>query len=137
MKALEANRGPVLRPALLLATAAVAAVGYSAAVEPSRSLMTRQDYVVAVQSIEAQTRFALAGCRALSGRNKEICKAQARAEDRILKAELDARYQGTAAAESAVEAVRLKAQYTVARARCVDLSGDARDSCLRVSYLKL
>ena len=137
MTASEANKGPVLRPALFLAAAATAVAAFGAVGEPSRSFMSRQDYVAELRTIEMQTRLALGECRAFSGRHKEICKAEARADERVRKAELEARYQGTVAAASEIETVRLKAHDAVARARCIDLRGEERDSCLRYASLKL
>jgi hypothetical protein len=117
--------------AVLAATVAVAGIG--ASLESPRSLMTRQDYSEARKTLEAQTRRTLGECRTLEGRAKEVCRAEARAADRIHRAELDARYYGTVDAESGIAVARVKAQFEVARARCNELAGDERGTCLKAA----
>ena len=57
-------------------------------------------------------------------------RARARAEDRIARAELDARYYGTVDAEANAELVRARAHFEVARTECfVQANGD-RARCL-------
>ena len=109
------------------------ALGIGASVDSPRSLMSRGDYDQARRTIEAEARIALAQCRALEGRDKEVCKAQARGEERVSKADLDARYRGTVAAESDARLARTKAQYEVARASCTDRSGEERGACLKAA----
>lgn len=133
MKAFEAD-GPVFRPApsssrrglgrgafhgLLFASllAAAMAAGIGAGMESPRTLMTPHDYVEARKALEAETRFALGECRKLEGLEKLVCRAQARGEDRVRKAQLEARYRGTVAAEAHVDAARAKARYELARAK--------------------
>src|SRR5688500_18319066 len=73
------------------ALTSLAAMAIGAALEPSRALMTRQDYVQALKRIEADTRMALAHCRELQDSARTICRTRARGQDRIGKAELEAR----------------------------------------------
>lgn len=109
----------------------VAALGISAAVDMPSTLMSRADYSVGKKSIEAETRMAIASCRESEGSAKEICKAQARAEERVKKADLQERYHGTVAAAEEARISRTKAAYEVAKARCGIHKGDERTECLR------
>jgi hypothetical protein len=119
--------------ATLVAALLVSATAYgiSAAVDSPRSLMSPTDYSAAKKDIESQTRTALAGCRDMDGQAKDVCKAEARADERIRKADLDAQYRGTVAAAADARLARAKAQYDVARAKCSDQHGEGKLSCLR------
>lgn len=128
-----------MKAATFLATSAfaiaasMAAVGIGAAVDTPPTLMSPADHAVLRKALEAETRLALAACRPLQGVQRDVCKAQARADERIKRADLHARYHGTfAAAEDAREA-RVKASYDVARARCGAQSGEDRMQCLRAA----
>ena len=109
------------------------ALGIGASVDSPRSLMARADYDQARRVIEAEARAALAQCRALEARDKDVCKAQARGQERVSKADLDARYRGTVAAESDTRLARAKATYEVARASCANRAGEERSACLKAA----
>lgn len=109
----------------------VAALGISAAVNSPRTLMSRADYSEGKNAIEAETRMALAGCRESESSAKDICKSEARAEERVKEADLQARYHGTVAAADEARIARTKAAYDVAKARCGIHKGDERTECLR------
>lgn len=108
-----------------------AALGIGAAVDSPRSLMSRADYSEGKKAIWGQTRVALARCREAEGVAKDICKAQARADERVKKANLEARYLGTVTAADEARIARMKASFEVARARCGLRESDERTECLR------
>ena len=118
---------------LLAVTASVAAMGISAAVDSPRTLMSRDDYRDALRGIEAATRDALWQCRSAEASAREVCKAKARAGERVRKAELEARYYGTVSAAADLEIARVKAKYDVARAECGAGPSDERLECLRMA----
>jgi hypothetical protein len=107
------------------------AFGISAAVDSPRSLMAPSDYSTAKKAIESEARVALAHCRDLDGQSKDVCKAEARAGERVAKADLEARYRGTVAATADARLARAKAHYEVAKARCSDQRSEDKLSCLR------
>jgi hypothetical protein len=107
------------------------AFGISAAVDSPRSLMSPVDYSAAKTAIEGDLRGALTKCRDLEDQGKDICKAQARANERIRKADLEADYRGTVAAAADAKLARAKAQYDVARVKCGGEHGEGKLSCLR------
>jgi len=127
------------RPALyitsfvVLTLMSLAAVGIGASVDGPRTLMSPGDYAAGKRAIESQSRLALAKCRGLAVAQKEICRAEVRADERIQKADLAARYHGTVAASSEARQARVKAAYDVARVRCSsEQSGDRMD-CLHAA----
>jgi hypothetical protein len=111
----------------------VAALGWSAAVDTPRTLMSRDDYLDARVGIEAQTRMAVGACRAQQGVAREVCRAQAHGEERVMLAELNARYHGTVAAADEVRIAKVKARYDVERARCDAHAPGEREQCLRAA----
>ena len=111
----------------------LAAIGINAAVDSPRTLMSPVDYKVARQAIEAEFRSTLARCRDVHGPQREVCKAEIRAEERVKKADLAARYYGTVMAADDAREARVKALYEVAKARCGSQSGEARIDCLRAA----
>jgi hypothetical protein len=102
--------------------ASVAAVGIGASIEAPRALMTRQDYVEARNAIDAQVRIELGQCRLLEGRDKALCRITARGDERVRKAELEARYRGTVEAESEAVAVKARTTARSERARLAEVS---------------
>ena len=107
------------------------AFGISAAVDSPRSLMSPVDYSAAKRSIESETHTAIAKCRDRDGQARDLCKAEARAEERVRKADLEAQYRGTVAAAADARLARAKAQYEIAKVRCGDQRGEDKLSCLR------
>ena len=107
-----------------------AAFGLDAAMDNTRSLMSRPDHDRALASIERTTRAALAQCRDASEAARELCRVRARAEDRIARADLEARYLGTVEAESNARVVRARARFEVARSECFAPATTDRAHCL-------
>ena len=107
------------------------AFGISTAVDSPRSLMSPVDYGAAKKAIEAQARTVFDHCRDMQGQEREVCKAEAKAEERIHKADLEAQYRGTVAAATDAKLARAKAQYEVAKAKCADQRYEGKISCLR------
>lgn len=107
------------------------AYGISAAVDSPRSLMAPSDYSAARKSIESEARLATAKCRDQDGQARDLCKAQARAEELVRKADLESQYRGTVIAATGARLARAQASYEVAKARCRGERGEEKLSCLR------
>jgi hypothetical protein len=107
------------------------AMGLSAAVDSPRSLMDKNEYAQSRKAIEADARLNLSKCRDVEGDTRELCRAEARADERIRKADLEASYRGTVAAAEDARLERAKARYDVARAKCADQRGEDRLACLK------
>ncbi len=127
------KRKTVFFTSLLAGILSVAALGIGAAVDSPRTLMSPSDYGLGKRAIEAETRLALARCRDVAAMARDVCKAEARGEERIKKAELNARYHGTVMSQDEVRMVRAKAVYDIAKARCGSRTGEERIDCLRAA----
>lgn len=110
-----------------------AAMAISAAVDSPRSLMSPVDYAEAKRAIDADARLAYAKCRDSENETRDVCRAEARAEERVRKAELEARYRGTVGAAADAKLARAKAKYDVARVKCAAEQGEDRIACLRAA----
>jgi hypothetical protein len=109
------------------------AFGISAAVGSPRTLMSPGDYSATRNAIEGGLRGALVKCRDLEGHATDLCKAEARADERIRMADLEADYRGTVAAAADAKLARAKARYDVAKVKCVAEHGDGKFACLRAA----
>jgi hypothetical protein len=110
-----------------------AAFGISSAMDTPRTLMSRADYTVAKQAIESESRVSIGRCRDVEGAARDVCKAELRADERIKKADLDARYHGTATAASDARLARVKAQFDVAKAKCSIYGSEQKTDCLQAA----
>ena len=117
----------------LAALVSLGAIGIGAAVDSPRTLMSPIDFAAGKRAIEAETRLALARCRDVATADRDTCKAEVRGDERVKKAELNARYHGTVSARDEVRLARAKALYDVAKARCGSRTGEARVECLRAA----
>jgi len=90
---------------------------------------------------EAQYKIAREKCDDLSGNAKDVCvkeakaaetkaKAEAKADRRVAETRTEAKQRTADARKDAAEASR-DADYRVARERCDQLAGDAKDACMR------
>lgn len=119
--------------AVLAVLLSVAAWGIGAAMDTPPSLMSRVDYDVARHAITAEARAAMADCRGVPVTERGLCKARARADERVKVADLVARYRGTVGAAEEARLARVKAGFDLARARCDSLEGERRIGCLRAA----
>ena len=108
------------------------AFGISAAVD-SRARSCPLRLFGREEAIESDVHAAMSQCRDQDGRSRDICKAEARADEMVRKADLEARYRGTVVSAADARLARAKAQYEVARTRCADERSADRLSCLRAA----
>jgi len=115
-----------------LIAAALTAFGLASAGSAlAQDRMTRDAYKAEKDRIQAQYKAAKEACNRLSGNAEDVCEAQAKADQRIAEAELDVKNKGTAKARADARIVRAEAQYEVAKQKCDDLSGNAKDACVK------
>jgi hypothetical protein len=107
-----------------------AAYGLQAAFDTPPTLMSRSDHDRQWREIERNTRASLGHCRSRPEQLREACRARTHAEDRVAKADLDARYFGTVQAQANARDVRARTSFDVARADCLLRDDPERTSCL-------
>ncbi len=79
--------------------------------------------------IEADAKAAKAKCDAMDGNAKDICRAEAKGQEKVAKAELHAKAKPSARNTRKVEEAKAEAEYEVAKERCDDQKGDAKNAC--------
>ncbi len=113
--------------------ALVAALGAGSAgtAFAAKDLMTRDAYRAEKDRIEAEYKAAKEACNKLSGNAEDVCKADAKGKQLVGEADLDARNTGTAKPRSDARMARAEAAYLVAKEKCDDLAGNAKDVCVK------
>jgi hypothetical protein len=81
--------------------------------------------------ISADFKSQKQACDTRSGNAKDICLAEAKGNEKVAKADLDARDKGTAKARQDALIARADADYDVAKERCDDFAGNTKDVCLK------
>src|SRR5262249_6643438 len=94
------------------------------------------DYIAAKTAIDSNSNVALDKCLTLDGTAFTVCIAQVRAEERMRRAMLEARYLGTVEASASVKQVLADAAYDVATAKCEGREGKARLECLKAANVE-
>lgn len=82
------------------------------------------------QTIDAQYKAAMAQCKSMKDNAKDICEKEAKGQEKIARADLDANIKpGDANTLYKARLVRAEATYDVAKERCDDMNGNAKDVC--------
>jgi hypothetical protein len=118
------------KPSNLL-VALVATVGLGLASGAQGNTMSKDARDTAYRNAEAQYRTDKAACSSVSGNAKDVCMEEAKGREKVAKAEADAAYKGTPKAREAARKAHADAEYNVAKEKCDDLSGNAKDVCVK------
>jgi hypothetical protein len=113
-----------LRAALLAASVVALPAAYAAT-------MTKADYAAGKSRISADYKTDKAACATQAGNAKDICMQEAKAKERVALAELEYGYTGKAADHNKVLVAKAESAYAVAKERCDDQAGNAKDVCVK------
>lgn len=91
--------------------------------------MSKDAYKSAKDQIEAEAKDAKKACLSMKDNAKDICQAEAKAKEKVAKAELDAKNRPDARAEAKVSQMKAEGEYEVAKEKCEDLKGGAIATC--------
>ncbi|MGA0611721.1 hypothetical protein [Caldimonas sp. KR1-144] len=89
------------------------------------------DHKAAKDQIEASYKAAREACDQQSGNAKDVCVEQAKGQRKVEEAQLEYRRSGRPADQQKIAIARAEADYAVAKERCDDLSGNAKDVCVK------
>jgi len=93
--------------------------------------ISKEAYDTAVRNAETQYKIDKDACGARSGNAKDICLAEASGKEKIAKADAEAAYKNTPKAREDARIARAEANHNVAKEKCDDLSGNAKDVCVK------
>ena len=116
-------------PKLMIAL--FAAAGLCLAGGVSAQTMNKDARDQAIKNAETQYKADKATCDALSGNAKDICTEEAKGKEKVAKAEAAAAYENTPKARENARLARADATYEVAKEKCDDLAGNAKDVCVK------
>ena len=89
------------------------------------------------ERIESEYKAAKEKCDTMQGNQKDICVAEAKAHEKIAKAENDAKHAKDPSKEQAkVQRVRADAEYDVAKQRCQEMNGNEKDVCMKEAQVQ-
>lgn len=89
------------------------------------------EYQSGKDGIAAEYKSAKAACGYLSGNANDICRAEAGGNEKVAKAELEAKYKPSVNARYKVRLARADADYSVAMEKCDDSAGNVKDVCVK------
>lgn len=93
--------------------------------------ISQDEYKAGKDRIEADYKTDRAACASMSGNQNDICIAEAKAKEKIGRAELEASYKPTAKNRYQARVAKAEADYAIAKERCDDQAGQSKDVCLK------
>jgi hypothetical protein len=93
--------------------------------------ISKSEFKVGKTRISDAYKADKAACRALSSNAKDVCEEEAKGKEKVARAELEYSYSGKAADSNKVHVVKAKAAYEVAKEKCDDLAGNAKNVCVQ------
>ncbi len=93
--------------------------------------MTKDEYKASKSRISADYKSAKASCAPMAGNAKDICVEEAKAKEKVAKAELEHGYTGKAKDQNKILVAKADSTYKVAKERCDDRSGNDKDVCVK------
>lgn len=116
---------PCLKLSLLVATCALLAAPVHSAT------MSKDDYGAQKTRLSDVYKTEKKACDSMSGNAKDVCVEEAKAREKVARAELEYAYTGKPADDQKVRVTRAETAYAVAKEKCDDLAGNAKDVCMK------
>lgn len=88
------------------------------------------------EKIEADAKAAKAKCETMSGNAKDVCQAEAKANEKIAKAELDAKKNPTPRNQRKAAEMKAEGRYEIAKEKCEDMKGNEMQACRKDAKAK-
>ncbi len=107
------------------------AIGLALSAGAMAQSMSKSDYKAGKDKITAEYKSARSACASLSGNAKDICLVEAKGKEKMTRAELDAAYKPTPKSHYRARVAKAAADYAVAKERCDDMAGNAKDVCVK------
>jgi hypothetical protein len=99
--------------------------------------ITKDAYDSAVKNAETQYKADKDACSSRGGNAKDICLAEASGREKVAKADAEAAYKNTPKAREDARVARAEATHGVAKQKCDDMSGNAKDVCVKEADARL
>ena len=93
--------------------------------------MNKDEYKASKTRISDAYKADKAACSSMTANAKDICREEAKAKEKVALAENEASYTGKPADMKKVRTVKANTLYAVAKERCDDQAGNAKDVCVK------
>lgn len=93
--------------------------------------MSKDDYKAGKTRISMDYKTDKTACGLQSGNAKDICMEQAKGKEKVALAELEHGYTGKTSDQNKVLMAKAESAYAVAKEKCDDISGNAKDVCVK------
>jgi hypothetical protein len=98
---------------------------------PLAQAMSKADYTAAKTRISADYKADRAACASQAGNAKDVCGQEAKAKEKVARAELEYSYSGKPADQTKVLETKAKSAYAVAKEKCDDKAGNDKQVCVQ------
>lgn len=93
--------------------------------------MDKPAYQAAKSRIGAEYKAAKAICAQMASNAKDVCTEEAKAKEKVARAELEYAYTGKMGDQNKVLVVKAETAYAVAKEKCDDKAGNVKDVCVK------
>lgn len=93
--------------------------------------LTKAEYKADKTRISADYKADKKACDALKANANDVCVQEAKAKESVARAELEYSYTGKAGDQTKLLETRAKSAYAVAKEKCDDQAGNAKDVCVK------
>jgi osmotically-inducible protein OsmY len=114
----------------ITAIAAAISLAFSAGALAADTL-SKADYKASQGRIAAEYKSAHASCASLTANAKDVCILEAKGNEKVAKAELEARNNPNDKTRLAVSIAKADADYAVAKEKCDDRKGNDKAACVK------
>jgi hypothetical protein len=114
----------VLKPAAVAATVLLVSAAQAATI-------TKADYEASKTRISADYKADKAACASLAANAKDICVEEAKAKEKVARAELEYSFTGKSKERNKVLVAKAESTYAVAKEKCDDKAGNDKDVCVK------
>ncbi len=114
----------VLKPAAVAATVLLLSAAQAATI-------TKADYQASKTRISADYKADKAACASQAANAKDICVEEAKAKEKVARADLEYRFTGKAKDRNKALVAKAESNYAVAKEKCDDKAGNDKDVCVK------
>ena len=93
--------------------------------------MAKPDYQAGKTRISADYKADKAACASLSANAKDICIQEAKAKEKVARAELEFGYTAKPKDQNKILVAKAESTYAVAKEKCDDIKGNDKDVCVK------
>lgn len=93
--------------------------------------MAKPDYTASKERIKATEKSERDACKTSTGNAKDVCTEEAKSKAKVGLADLEYAYTAKPRDQAKIAEVRADSTYAVAKERCDDQTGNAKDVCLK------